>query len=852
MKTVLSFLRVLMASALVFAAVSCSSGDTSSSDGDSLSYLYLTQNRGYIGGSLIWNPGKGAGQLQAGTKIAVRLGKLTSREVSIKEYSSVSDVTLDDSDFTPSEFESSTTDTTTTFKTAFNGNSSGKTTIFEDDPAKAIYGYITINTIGADAISFTYTRVEENNSTSSKSFTLKKGETADLDGNGYHDIKYDEPEIQRTDYENAMWLTFINEKTKPYSSMYFTFTKSAARAGYRATNEEAEKVDEGLYGVNSEGNFIYITNQERPSGTEGLAHGDYIISLAPYEDTAPGEVYNTVTEGEEFPADYDPMASENQEEFLNYAGKQDVAFKYVDDESYNSCYLVTKNTSTLYDNDLTFVTRDQLKKQTIDYQYVPYQFPDQKDGPAALVKELAKNESVKKALLAANGKTASEVLPVTSAECISLLNKALPEDAFFMAVVDARVTKENVDNTSSDEEAKQHCKTQWNNAANNQTKKVQYARVMIDELYDESPDAVAESPTLETAYPTVAANIGSVSELNQAALRYADVYTSTCDEDGSGRKLYTTNEWAAFEKKRQEMRNNWKKYHQLSILSLIFPGNKDREVRMRQAGFDLGVGIKGSVTNPSGQFRVDAGIVLYADIDLSVETLANIMMDSSINPKQKDAMHKLLEKAFKERKNCTVKGTDVQLQLGPVPLVFGLALRSGLRFDLGNLSPHIAFVGMCGGDAYVDVHYGWKVLLPYVHVDAGSKGFASNEMFVGITNAEALATEGTTITFEPWINLTPSAGVGKSVLSARVSLPITVGTEFKFAVKPSALVPVFDRGAYTFRVEFMPYAEVNLKFIKFRLTILRKMIMNNELVFVENGQPIVPRWNKRKDSDHIE
>ena len=82
--------------------------------------------------------------------------------------------------------------------------------------------------------------------------------------------------------------------------MYFTFTKSAARAGYRATNEEAEKVGEGLYGVNSEGNFIYITNQERPSGTEGLAHGDYIISLAPYEDTAPGEVYNTITEGKSF------------------------------------------------------------------------------------------------------------------------------------------------------------------------------------------------------------------------------------------------------------------------------------------------------------------------------------------------------------------------------------------------------------------------------------------------------------------------------------------------------------------------------------------------------------------------
>lgn len=66
----------------------------------------------------------------------------------------------------------------------------------------------------------------------------------------------------------------------------------------------------------------------------------------------------------------------------------------------------------------------------------------------------------------------------------------------------------------------------------------------------------------------------------------------------------------------------------------------------------------------------------------------------------------------------------------------------------------------------------------------------------------------------------------------QMGLPITLGTEFKFNVKLENLIPVIlpSRAALTVKVEFMPYAELNLKIIKFRLTIVRKTIMNNELV----------------------
>lgn len=458
--------------------------------------------------------------------------------------------------------------------------------------------------------------------------------------------------------------------------------------------------------------------------------------------------------------------------------------------------------------------------------------------------EKAKINAVRKAFMEANGKQETDSLPTQNTDCISYLNKALTNEAFFNAIVENKVTADIIDNVDTADEAKKLCKSHWNSATTDEAKK-QITRILIDEVYDSSPYAVVDPPTLESAYPTVAANIGSVNELNEDALRYADVYSSIYEQDTYGRALYGTGEWEKFKSKRDEIRENWKKYHQFSLLALLFPG---KAVEMKKAGLDIGVGVKGSVTNPSGQFRVDAGIALCMDIDLSIETLTSVAADLGVSAPAGKNMGELLKKIFENKKDCTVQGTDVQVQIGPIPLVFGFAVRSGINFDLGAFSPHLAFVGMCGGDAFVDVHYGRKFIVPYVNVDTGASGFATKEMFVGIANPEALKEDGTNITFEPWINLTPSAGVGKSCLSARVSFPITLGTEFKFAIKPKETVPiVFNKCAYTVKVEFMPYAEVKLWFVKFRLTITKKTITNNELVLYElpHGFYLPPDWRKR-------
>ena len=850
MKKSIFCIALVMSILLCLAACNSSIDDGNSGDG-ALSYSYLTQNRGYIGGSLIWNPDKGASQLKTGTVVAVRLGKLTEKSISLKEYTATdTDIDVTNAVDMTSPFTSDEKNFTTSFQSTFNGGGANKT-IFEDNPSKAIYGYISVNGIDAKSISLAYTRVNSNNSTHTKNFVIQSGKSVDLDGDGYNDLKYCDPEIQRKGYKGAKWLTFINEKTKPYSSMYFTFTSSAARAGYRATTEAAEQVEEGLYGVNSEGNFIYITSNQTPEGTYNLTHGDYIVSTAPYNDTSNPKYTD------DYDKDYDPMAdATTQDAFFDYAGDQNIVFEAEKDDNYNSCYLVTKNTATDADDDLTYVTRDQFATHAVDYDYTLYQFPDQTEGPSELVKELTddsdatdktKVKAVKRTFMEANGKTETDLLPTSSAECIAYLNKALVSKSFYDAVVAARIGTENIDDTTSDADAQKVCTEQWASAATDADKK-KLARIVLDEVYDSSPDAIVEPPCLENAYPTVAANIGSVEELSQDAMRYNDVYPTLYDEDSSGRALYSTNQWDEFAKKRSEIRENWKKYRQFTLLALLFPG---KGVEMKKAGLDMGVGIKGSITNPSGQFRVDAGIALCMDFDLTVETIASVAADLGISAPANKNLSGWLQELFKEKKNCKVEGTDIQVQLGPVPLVFGFAIRSGINFDFGNMNPHVAFVGMCGGDAYVDVHYGMKFIVPYVHVDTGSKGFSSKEMFIGVQNVEALKEEGTDIKFEPWINLTPSAGVGKSFLSARVALPITLGTEFTLNFKPKATVPItFKKCAFTIRVDFTPYAEVKWKIIKFRLTLTKKTIMNNELVLYDASKnpPLLvpPEWRERK------
>ena len=851
-------LAVFFLTCLSLFFISCSDvgGDGNGNSGDgALSYSYLTQNRGFIGGSLIWNPDTGASQLKEGTKIGVRLGKLKTVSVSYKE-GAISDsvLAISQSDFEDAEFTTSNANGvyTTTLGTTLKG--SKNKTIYQDQPEYAEYGYLSVNGVNADSISLTYTKVDSDNSKSSSSIIIQKGKTYDLNGDGNADLKYDEPKIQRSGYSGARWLTFVNDDNKPYSSMFFTFTTSAARAGYRASTEEAEMVEEGLYGVNNRGDFIYISRSASPSDSawKGAAHGDYIVCTEPITSDGGECQYNS--------SDYSTLDPNSDASFYNAQDSYDkddlVSFTKVEQSDYNACYVVTKNINTANDDDLHIVNRNNFTESSyaIDYNYVLYQFPDTVNGPSMLLKELTdeslaeenvkqKVKAVKKAILEANSKTEDDSLPTKNSEVIAYLNTALTNEAFFNAVVDVCSVNNFVDDVEGEEASTEFCKSEWKKATDDAGKR-KFTRIILDEFYDASPDAVIDPPYLENVYPTMYANIGSASQVDQTAFRASNLYTDIIDSDA--RSLYTSDKWSEFEAKRTKMRNEWKKYKSFSLVGLL-----GSPYNLKDAGMDIGLGVKGSVSNPSGQFRVDAGFALFVDIDLSPTSVANALMQKNVSASANEKMSKLLETLFKDKKNCDVKKTDIEVQAGPIPLVFGFSFKTGVNVDLGEINPHLCFVGMYGADAYVDLHYGWKKALfipyPYVNCDFGGKGIAATEMFVGIEKGSGQSND--TIKFEPWVSVIPSAGIGKSAISVRASLPITLGTEFKFKYTSNATNanPItLDGLAITTKVNFVPYADLNLYVFKFRMNICNKPLMNNALVFYKNGQiQTPPLWEKR-------
>ncbi len=371
----------LLFAAFSFAVVfpSCSNGSSGDSEYKSpMNYTFLTANRCYIGGSLIWNPSGKAGQLSNGTKIGVRIGHLKK----ITESISAAD---------GSQNEYKVSGSLNGEWATLSGSSTVTKVRYEDEASKAEYGYITVNDVNADSISITWTKVDSNEKTSSQNFTIKKGESCDLNGNNNPDLKYDTPAIKRTGYENARWLTFLNDNTTAENAMYYTFSAKEVQAGYRAlVDDQSSSADDGLYGVNSNNDFIYISN----SGSTAFdyAYGDYVVCM-PDAYTEP-----KFEEGGVIPDDFDVENAPNNEVELSFGGK---------------AYVAGKNN--------TLLNQEQFSSFDIEYAYDGWQFPDPENGPLALFSALAENDAVKNCL----GEQPSD-----AAAAITQINAALTNDNF--------------------------------------------------------------------------------------------------------------------------------------------------------------------------------------------------------------------------------------------------------------------------------------------------------------------------------------------------------------------------------------------------------------------------------------
>lgn len=194
-----------------------------------LSYSNLSR-QAYMGGSVIYNPTNVcSGHLAKGVVVGVRLGYTKQ--------------TLIDSE----------------------------QAIFEDIEDKAEYGYLKINSINEESVSFTYHSLEKNGRDSSqKSFVLKLGETTDLNGDGLQDVSYQRPAKKRAGFKDASWLTFLSSKENLNTSMYAVLPEQYNRSVYPS----------GLIGINNNGRFIYNkynSGSGERAAIQGIAYGDYVL-----------------------------------------------------------------------------------------------------------------------------------------------------------------------------------------------------------------------------------------------------------------------------------------------------------------------------------------------------------------------------------------------------------------------------------------------------------------------------------------------------------------------------------------------------------------------------------------------
>ena len=122
------------------------------------SYGFISENRNFIGGSLIYDPdsSNGLAQIYAGAKFGVRLGKLMEKSLEVKSYASGSTVESSASDDTVSG-ENDDPNSKVTLTTSLKDGTAKFMTVYEDVPDKAVYGYISIENVSSESISFSFT-----------------------------------------------------------------------------------------------------------------------------------------------------------------------------------------------------------------------------------------------------------------------------------------------------------------------------------------------------------------------------------------------------------------------------------------------------------------------------------------------------------------------------------------------------------------------------------------------------------------------------------------------------------------------------------------------------------------------
>lgn len=780
LRSLLGTLQLVASFSVVTLFGACSNSSTPPYVPPAPSVNYFSQaslaRRAYIGGSLIYNPGSSAlSQLAYGVKIAVRTSVLEKKSVSMNLIGSGSSLRTD-----------------ATVSVGGDGSwAGGAAETFEDyiieKEGSEVFGYIVVMSIGEANIKFNYYYYPQNSGAlASQSVNLSLGDSVRL-GNSTSIIKYEMPQIARKDFENARWLTFVNSEDSMSACMYSCMPEINGNAS-------------ALYGVNSDKSFIFLIGDMGAVGdyyptsllsvVNMVSYGDYIIDQANNTMySVAGDVKANGLAALKTEKDYDGNTSAGvegaPESFLRFAYH---LYQFPDQV----------NGPKKFFESLPKATQD-LANSNFEYSF----YKD--DGAIFYVKMLNWILCDKEALtgiandLRAKGKVefADEIKSAldhyhSPASGITF-NQDKWEKSFLSASISAAKSAEDFEN------------------ANNQY--VETFRNILDEVYDHSPDAYVEPPSLFNIYPDIALDMGS-SGYSPADFEAANIFSnSLADNPLISMSAEKSSKYKEYTDKRDAIEKKFSEFHRMDLAKVN--GN-----RLSVVGVNFAMGVKGKVIKNLGIKSGELGIKgLGAAIFIKAEaTLQKIDLGehSFFSKEELEKMTKDLHK-------------PITFSIGPIPCVY----KTTFNWDVGwtakvttNVKFMAGFTGLYGGEVDLGAKWGvkfkWKVIPVGGYFDPWPTNAHTINEHAAYIGPAAEAPDQKEVGLDVGVyvkgTLKPQFGVGFSYVSAGLQVVGTLQPELHFIMGDKFISPPYNtlfhmQGLLKALVTFGPYFEVTIPII---------------------------------------
>ena len=770
----LPFLAAL-ALAPIFTSCFNSSSSPSKPQVDYLSRDSLS-HRAYIGGSLIYNPDSSAlSQLAYGVKIAVRTSVLEKKSVSMNLIGSGSSLRTD-----------------ATVTVGENGGWTGGTAETFDDyivekEGSELFGYIVVMSIGKANIKFNYYYYPQNSASPSvQSFNLRLGESTKI-GSSSSVIKYEMPQIARKGFENARWLTFVNSEDSMSACMYSCVPEVNGNAS-------------ALYGVNSDQSFIYLVGDRSIGGDYYPTSLESVISMVSYGDYIIDQASNVM-----------------------YCVAGDVK------ENGMSALKTEKD----YDGN-TSAGVDGAPESFLRFAYHLYQFPDQENGPRIFFEALPKATQD----LAKYNCEYSLYKDAGAIFYVKMLNWILCNKESLNYIANDLREKGKTEYANEIESALAHYhspssgitfnQAKWESVfadpsmssansaedfenANNQY--VETFRNILDDVYDHSPDAYVDPPSLFNIYPDIALDMGS-SGYTPADFEASNIFSnSLADNPLISMSAEKSSKYKEYTDKRDAIEKKFSGFHRLDLAKVN--GN-----RLSPLGINFAIGVKGKVIKNLGIKSGELGIKgLGAAIFIKAEaTLQSVDLGehSFFSKEELEKMTKDLHK-------------PITFAIGPIPCVY----KTQFSWDAGwtakvktNVKYMAGFTGLYGGEVDLGAKWGvkfkWKVIPVGGYFDpwpTNAQTINEHAAYIG-PSAEAPDQKEVGLDVGVYVKgtLKPQFGVGFSYVSAGLEVTGNVQPELHFIIGDKFMSPPYNtafhmQGLLKILVTFGPYIEVTIPII---------------------------------------